>query len=249
MEAIILGSGSKGNSTLLITDSKKILIDVGFSYSKTKMILDNYDISLKDIDFILITHEHKDHISGLASLIKHTKKDVYIPSPMYKAINKLIDRENIILIDDDKFEMDDLTIRFLRTSHDALYPVGFVIEDTKSLVYMTDTGYISKGNLRYMKNKNMYIIESNHDPKMLMEGPYPYILKQRVISDTGHLSNEMTGKYLNELIGEKTEKIILAHLSETNNIEDLALKTVKKLIDRKIEITAARQNEDMKVTI
>ena len=246
MEAIILGSGSKGNSTLLITDSKKILIDVGFSYPKTKMILEKYNLSLKDIDFILVTHEHKDHVTGLASLVKHAKKQVYIPTKMFKVINKIVDKDFITEIDDDIFQIDDLSIRFLHTSHDALYPVGFVIEDTKSLLYMTDTGYISKTNLNYMKDKDYYIIESNHDPKMLMEGPYPYVLKQRVISDTGHLSNEMTGKYLHDLIGKNTKKIILAHLSETNNLEDLAIKTVSSLINNKIEIVAARQNEDMR---
>lgn len=249
MEIIILGSGSKGNSTLLITDSKKVLIDVGFSYPKTKMILEKYNLSLNDIDFILITHEHKDHISGLASIVKHAKKQVYIPTQMFKAINKIIDKDYINLIDDEKFQIDDLNIRFLHTSHDALYPVGFLIEDTKSLLYMTDTGYISKNNLKYMKNKNIYIIESNHDPKMLMDGPYPYILKQRVLSDKGHLSNEMTGKYLNDLIGNNTKKIVLAHLSETNNLEDLAIQTVRDIINNQIEITAARQNEDMKVCL
>ena len=245
MQAIIVGSGSKGNSTLLITDSKKILIDVGFSYSKIKMILGNHGYKLNDIDFILITHEHKDHITGLASLVSHEKKQVYIPTPMYKAINKVIDKEYIVPIDDDVFEIDDLKIRFLHTSHDALYPVGFILEDSESLLYMTDTGYISKKNLSYMKNKNIYIIESNHDPKMLMNGPYPYVLKQRVISDTGHLSNEMTGKYLQGLIGKNTKKIILAHLSETNNLEELAIKTVSDLIGNKIKVEAARQEEEM----
>ena len=201
MEALILGSGSKGNSTLLITDTKKILIDVGFSYPKTKMILENHGYSLDDIDFILVTHEHKDHITGLASIVKHAKKQVYIPSLMFKAINKVVDKEYIKTFDAELIQIDDLNIRFLHISHDAMYPVGFVIEDTTSLVYMTDTGYISKKNLSYMKNKNFYILESNHDPKMLMNGPYPYILKQRVVSDTGHLSNEMTGKYLRDLIG------------------------------------------------
>ena len=249
MEVIILGSGSKGNSTLLITDTKKILIDVGFPYSKIKMDLEKNNYSIKDIDFILITHEHKDHIAGLSSLVKHEKKNIYIPSSMFRAINKIVDKDCIITIDDDKFQIDDLNIRFLHTSHDALYPVGFLIEDTSSLIYMTDTGYISKKNLNYMKNKNIYIIESNHDIKMLMNGPYPYILKQRVVSDTGHLSNEMTGKYLNELIGNNTKKIILAHLSETNNLEELAIETVKKLIDNKVEVFAAKQNKEIKVLI
>ena len=248
MEALILGSGSKGNSTLLIMDSKKILIDVGLSYPKMKMILERNGYSFSDIDFILITHEHKDHITGLSSLVKHEKKLVYIPSQMYKVINKVVDRDYIICIDSDTFQIDDVNIRFLHTSHDALYPVGFVIEDSKTLLYMTDTGYISKKNLAYMKNKNIYIIESNHDSKMLMNGPYPYVLKQRVISDTGHLSNEMTGKYLNEIIGPDTKQIILAHLSETNNTEEIALKTVGDLIGNRVLVQAARQEQEMVVT-
>ena len=249
MKILILGSGSKGNSTLLITDSKKILIDVGFSYPKMKMILTRYGYSFNDIDFILVTHEHKDHILGLASLVKHEKKIIYIPTKMYKEINKIVDKSYLELIDDDKFQVDDLSIRFLHISHDAIYPVGFLIEDTTSLVYMTDTGYISKKNLDNMINKNIYIIESNHDTKMLMDGPYPYVLKQRVISDTGHLSNEMTGKYLKQLIGDNTKKIILAHLSETNNIEELAIKTVSNLINNQVEVKAARQEEEMVVCI
>ncbi len=249
MKAIIIGSGSKGNSTLLITDSKKILIDVGFSYPKIKMILEKYNYKPSDIDFIILTHEHKDHITGLASLIKKEKKFVYIPKGMYKVINKVVDADYIIPVTDEKFQVDDLTIKLLPTSHDAIDPVGYLIEDTESLVYMTDTGYISKKNLNIMKNKNYYILESNHDPKMLMDGPYPYILKQRVVSDTGHLSNEMTGKYLNDLIGDKTKEIILAHLSETNNLEDLAIKTVSDLIDNQVNVEAARQNEELKVFI
>ena len=249
MKAIIIGSGSKGNSTLLITDTKKILIDVGFSYPKIKMILEKYNYKPSDIDFIILTHEHKDHIIGLASLIKKEKKYVYIPKGMYKVINKVVDADYIIPVTDEKFQIDDLTIRLLPTSHDAVDPVGYLIEDSESLVYMTDTGYISKKNINIMKNKNYYILESNHDPKMLMDGPYPYILKQRVVSDTGHLSNEMTGKYLKELIGDNTRKIILAHLSETNNIEELALKTVKDIINKDISIEAARQNEEVLVNI
>jgi len=249
MEVIILGSGSKGNSALLITNTKKILIDVGFSFPKTKMILEKYDISPSDIDFILLTHNHKDHIAGLSSFTKKEKKYVYIPSNMYKEVNKLVDADYIIPILEDEFRIDDLNIKGLNTSHDAISSVGFLIEDTNSLVYITDTGYISKKNLKHMHDKNIYILESNHDPKMLMDGPYPYILKQRVISDTGHLSNEMAGNYLNELIGENTKKIILAHLSETNNLEELALDTVNELIENRVEVIAARQEEDMLVKI
>ena len=250
MKALILGSGSKGNSTLLITKTKKILIDVGFSFPKTKMILEKYNLLPSDIDFILLTHSHKDHIAGLASLVKKEKKFVYVPEKMQKEVNKLVDSDYIIAINEDDFLIDDIKIKFLYTSHDAISSVGFLItEENNSAVYMTDTGYISKKNLKYMVNKDVYILESNHDPKMLMDGPYPYVLKQRVIGDTGHLSNEMTGNYLKELIGENTKKIVLAHLSETNNLEELAIKTVSDIIENKIEILAARQEEDMLISI
>ena len=250
MKVLILGSGSKGNSTLLITNTKKILIDVGFSFTKTKMILDKYGYKMASIDFILLTHNHKDHTSGLASLVKKEKKFVYIPKGMFKEIKKIVDPVYIIPVFEDEILLDDLHIRFLYTSHDAESSVGFLIEDdTSSLVYMTDTGYISKKNLKYMANKNLYILESNHDPTMLMEGPYPYILKQRILSDTGHLSNEMTGNYLKELIGDNTKQIVLAHLSETNNNEELAIQTVSGIIENKVSVVSARQEEELEVTV
>jgi len=250
MEVIILGSGSKGNSALLITKTKKILIDVGFSFQKTKMILEKHNLTPGDIDFILLTHNHKDHISGLSSLVKKENKFVYIPIGMLKEVNKLVDRDYIVPIREDDFLIDKLKIKFLYTSHDAVSSVGFLIEeDGESLVYMTDTGYISKKNLNNMIDKNLYILESNHDPKMLMDGPYPYVLKQRVVGDTGHLSNEMAGNYLKQLIGENTKKIVLAHLSETNNLEDLAIKTVSDIIENKVLVEAARQEEDLLVVV
>ena len=212
MRAIVLGSGSKGNSTLFIGNNKKILIDVGFSYPKMNELLKQYDFKPSDIDAILVTHTHKDHIIGLSSFLK----------------------KNMIQV--------------IHTSHDAVGSVGFIISDDKSsLVYVTDTGYINSSFLKKMKNKNVYIFESNHDVKMLMNGPYPYILKQRVISDKGHLSNEQAGNYLKDLIGKKTKKIILAHLSEINNTPEIALKTVKSIIDKKITIETAYQNECLDV--
>ena len=249
MQVIILGSGSKGNSTLLITDSKKILIDVGFSFSKTKMILEKYNIEIEDIDFILLTHNHRDHIAGLASLTKKTKKFVYVPLKMVKAVNKIVDRDYIMPVTSDDLDIDDLHIKFIHTSHDAPSPVGFIFEDSNSLVYITDTGYLSRKNLSYMHNKNLYIMESNHDPEMLMNGTYPYLTKIRIVGDQGHLSNEMAGNYLKKIIGPETKKIILIHLSENNNLEELALETVRGLIDNKVPVLAARQEEDMSVLI
>ena len=244
MRAIIIGSGSKGNSTLLIGNDKKILIDVGFSYPKMTMHLKEYGLLPKDIDAILITHTHTDHIGGLSTFIKKNNTSVYTNEKMFPELVKVVPEE-LIKVMDDEYNIGEFNIDCIHTSHDAIGSVGFVItNNNSSLVYVTDTGYINKTYLKKLINKNVYIFESNHDINMLMTGPYPYILKQRVLSDKGHLSNELSGEYLKELIGKDTKKIILAHLSEVNNTPEIALSTVKKILNnKKIIIDTASQNE------
>ena len=250
MKAIILGSGSKGNSTLLIGNKKKLLIDVGFNNPKIKMILKNYDTSFDEINGILITHTHKDHISGLSSIIKKHHIKVYTNVIMYPELSKIIDEENIIICDDD-YQIDCFNISTIHTSHDALGSVGFIINDeTNSLVYITDTGYINQVYMERLMNKNLYIMESNHDIELLMTGPYPYILKQRVVGDKGHLSNEMAGNYLKDMIGDNTKKIVLAHLSETNNEPSIAVNTINSIVsldEKNITLLVAKQDESIDV--
>ena len=247
MRVVVLGSGSKGNSTLLIGNNKKILIDVGFSYPKMIELLKKFCLEPKDIDAILVTHTHKDHIIGLSTFLKKNMIPVYTNQLMYDDLIKNI-RIDTTVINDDDFNIDEFKIKVIHTSHDAKGSVGFIISNANSsLVYVTDTGYINNAFLKKMTNKSVYIFESNHDIKLLMTGPYPYILKQRVVSDKGHLSNEQAGNYLKELIGKKTKKIVLAHLSEINNTPDIALKTVKNIINTDIEIDIALQNESLDV--
>ena len=244
MRVIILGSGSKGNSTLLIGKNKKILIDVGFSYPKMLMNLKEYGVLPKDIDAILITHTHSDHIGGLSTFVKKNNTIVYTNEIMFNELKKIVPEE-LLKVEEDEYLIDEFNINCIHTSHDAIGSIGFIINDgNSSLVYVTDTGYINKTYLKKLVNKDVYIFESNHDINMLMTGPYPYILKQRVLSDKGHLSNELAGEYLNELIGKKTKKIILAHLSEINNTPEIALNTVKSIIgNKKIIIDTAKQSE------
>ena len=144
----------------------------------------------------------------------------------------------------EEFFIDEFHVTVFHTSHDAKGSVGFIINDSNtSLVYVTDTGYLNKDILSLIKNKNIYIFESNHDIDMLMTGPYPYTLKQRVLSDKGHMSNELSGEYLKKIIGNATKKIVLAHLSEINNTEELALSTVSNIIKKDIPILTAKQHE------
>ena len=230
MKTKVIASGSKGNCAIVLCDNTNIIIDMGISYLTLKKSLEENSLSFDDFSGILITHCHKDHISGLTSLIKKTNLNAYIPEKMYESLKEYLPLDKCIFIDDE-FNINNVRIELIHTSHDAPSSVGFIFSYRgKSLVYVTDTGYINRKYLAKMVEKDAYIIESNHDEVMLMDGPYPRFLKERVISDQGHLSNKTTSKYLKKIVGENTKNIILAHLSETNNTEELALEAAKKEI-------------------
>ena len=245
MKVKTIASGSKGNCTIVLCDNTKLIIDMGISYLTLKKSLEENSLSFSDFSGILITHCHKDHTKGLASLIKHTNLNVYIPQEMYDSLKEYIPYPKCIFIDD-KFNINDVEIELIHTSHDAPYSVGFIIyHNDKSLVYVTDTGYINRKYLNMMIGKDCYIIESNHDEIMLMDGPYPRFLKERVISDKGHLSNKTTAKYLKKIMGPNTKTIVLAHLSENNNTEEKALEAMKtEGIDKTAQVIIARQYEE-----
>ena len=244
MKTKVIASGSKGNCAIVLCDNTNIIIDMGISYLTLKKSLEENSLSFDDFSGILITHCHKDHISGLTSLIKKTNLNAYIPEKMYESLKEYLPLDKCIFIDDE-FNINNVRIELIHTSHDAPSSVGFIFSYRgKSLVYVTDTGYINRKYLAKMFEKDAYIIESNHDEVMLMDGPYPRFLKERVISDQGHLSNKTTSKYLKKIVGENTKNIILAHLSETNNTEELALEAAKKELEgKKINIIAAKQHE------
>lgn len=247
MKVKVIASGSKGNCTLIQTDKIKILIDMGIGYQQLASELEKINLEPQTIDAILITHTHSDHIKGLPSLVKKTNLKVYMLEEMEPELVKKIPENNLHLYTNPLI-LEDLTINLIRISHDV-EGVGFVIEhNNHSLVYLTDTGYINRKYIPLMKNRDLYIIESNHDEEMVMEGPYPYILKQRVISDKGHLSNHATAEYLLETVGNNTKQIILAHISENNNTEELALNTTKDLLTENNiykPITLAKQYEPL----
>ena len=216
MKIKTIASGSKGNCTIIICNETKLIIDMGISFLTLKKSLEENSLSLSDFSGILITHCHKDHTKGLSSLVNKTDINAYIPEEMYESLKEFIPYSRCKFVPD-KFEINDIEIELIHTSHDAPYSVGFIIkQNNKSIVYVTDTGYINRKFLNRMVNPNLYLIESNHDEVMLMEGPYPRFLKERVISDKGHLSNNYTGHFLEKTIGDKTKYIILAHLSEKN---------------------------------
>ena len=243
-----IASGSKGNCTIVLCNETNLIIDMGISYLTLKRSLEENSLSFSDFSGILVTHCHNDHVKGLASLIKHTNLNVYIPQEMYESLKEIVPYPKCIFIED-TFEINDVEIELVHTSHDVPYSVGFVIkQDNKSLVYVTDTGYINRKYLAKMVGHDAYVIESNHDEVMLMDGPYPRFLKERVISDQGHLSNKTTAKYLKKIISPKTKNIVLAHLSEKNNTEEKALEAMQELgLDKNSKIYIAKQNEELPI--
>ncbi len=245
MKVQTIASGSKGNCTIVLCNDTNLIIDMGISYLTLKNSLEENSLSFDNFNGILITHCHKDHTKGLSSLIKKTNIPVYIPEKMYDSIKEYVPYPRCIIIDDE-FYINDVKINLLHTSHDAPCSVGFIIRNNdKSLVYITDTGYINRKILNNIVGKDCYIIESNHDEVMLMDGPYPRFLKERVISDKGHLSNITTAKYLKKIVGKNTKNIILAHRSETNNTEEKILEAINNVeLDKNINIYIARQNEE-----
>lgn len=248
MKVCVLSSGSKGNSTLIMTDKVKILIDLGTTCSYIENTLNNMNINPNEISHILVTHTHSDHIKGLKVFIKKYNPTIYVNEKLLSLLKEELGQFKYQIYDDKKAIIEDLVINVIKTSHDAEGSIGFVIKNnSSSLVHITDTGYINKKYFEILKNNDLYIMESNHDIKMLMDGPYPYYLQQRVRSDKGHLSNNQASKYLCQFIGDKTKKIVFAHVSEHNNTDEKILTTFKETLDdnnmKFDNIIIAKQNE------
>lgn len=241
MKFYIIASGSKGNATLVADHDRVLLIDMGITLKKLKEGLASTPYGFESIDAVLFTHDHSDHLAG---------KDFFPLEKRYAAkgtCDVLPEHELEVFT---SYEIQGFKVTVLPTSHDAVNPVGFVFEKRdEKLVYMTDTGYISERNMAYMKNADYYIIESNHNIKMLLRTNRPYDLIQRILGDYGHLSNEDSAMYVSEMIGEKTREVVLAHLSEEANTPEVALATYfrifrKRLIDiDRINIHAASQHQ------
>lgn len=223
MKMHVIASGSKGNASVIYNERCAILIDDGISLKRLNEGLHEINKTLNDINFVLVTHDHSDHIAGLKYILN---KEIYCLLGVYKTKAK----RYIELFEE--YDFKDFKVTPIMTSHDATASCGFIFsEGEESLVYLTDSGMIPESTLKKINNADYYFIESNHDLEMLYNSDRPQILKDRIHGDFGHLSNEQCGEYLSMLIGPNTKKICLAHLSEECNSPEIARNTVSNIIN------------------
>lgn len=221
MEFHILASGSKGNATFVYENGCGILIDCGITRKQLLFKLQNLGFEESDITYVFLTHDHYDHSKNI---------HVFDSDKIFSAKKNLPDLDDFhTLVPYQHRKFGPFDVLPLKTSHDASDPIGFVFTTRQSLLYMTDTGYVSQKNRGYMQNLDYYIIESNHDVEMLMATKRPLFLKNRILNDLGHLNNEYSARLMCEVIGEKTKEIVLAHLSEEANTKEKALETYKNV--------------------
>ena len=230
MKFCLLASSSKGNATYIEQNNTKVLIDLGMSASYVEQKLKEIEVNPKELAAILITHTHSDHIKGLDVFYKKYKTNIYITKPMENDLLRMTNIKDFNYLKEEN-NIKDINFKIMHLSHDSEDTIGFIFED--KLVYITDTGYININHYDKIKNKKAYIFESNHDVEMLMNGPYPFYLQQRIISDEGHLSNHDSAYHLSKIIGDNTKYIILAHISEKNNDEIKILEEHNKVVDRR----------------
>lgn len=226
-------SGSSGNCIYVGSEKTSLLIDVGVSGKRIEAGLNTIDRTSKDIDGILITHEHSDHIKGLGVLARKYNIPIYATEGTIAAIKSIsslgrIDEQLYCPIEADHvFEISDLTISPFAISHDAAQPVAYRVEHGGSSVGVaTDLGVYTDYTVEHLRNLDAVLIEANHDINMLQVGSYPYPLKQRILGNRGHLSNENAGRLLCEILHDRMKTIFLGHLSKENNYEELAYETV-----------------------
>ncbi len=242
MRFSVLASGSSGNSFYLETDGHSFLVDAGLSGKQIEKQMKQINRDPTNLDGILVTHEHSDHIKGVGVLARKYKLPIYANEGTWKAMDGLIGK-----VDTDQkfiFGMEQvktfgaLDIESFGVSHDAAEPMFYVFHSNgKKVVLITDTGYVSDRMKGIITDAEAYIFESNHDIEMLRMCKYPWNVKQRILSDVGHVSNEDAAIAMSDVIGDRTKRIYLAHLSQDNNMKDLARMSVMQTLQaRGIEV-------------
>lgn len=249
-----LYSGSTGNCLFVQSDEANILIDAGVSQKKISDALASFDVGFEDINGILVTHEHSDHILNVGSISKRYDIPVYCNEKTFLAMPnqkcKIREYNQKFFKNNKSFKINDLEIFPFDIPHDAANPCGFsFFHDDKKISIATDIGHMDNKLISHLFDSSFVLLEANYDPDILKYGHYPFPLKQRILSPIGHLSNESAGKTLCELfLRNSFKKAMLGHLSKENNFPELALKTVydelecKNISKNDISVDVARRD-------
>ncbi len=235
MRICVLASSSSGNCTLVESSGARILLDVGISWARVAEALASIGVDPVSIDAILVSHEHTDHVAGVGIAARKLRCPVYINFDTLSFVAsrlKNISKEQIVLTEVGKpFSINDMEFTTFPVPHDAARPVGYVVKCNGLKVGIaTDLGYPTNVVRHCLSACNGLVLESNHDRQMLLDGPYPFELKQRIASKQGHLSNEQSANLLSKVIHENLANVLLSHLSDENNTPELAFNATAKVL-------------------
>ncbi len=237
-----LGSGSRGNASLIEVGNTCILVDCGFSLKQINLRLERLNKTLEDIDAIFLSHEHQDHIQGANSLIQQTQIPLWASSG---TANYLTKPDNLFLFGSrQKCKIKDIEVTPIIVPHDAAEPYQFILNsDNHQLGILTDTGHITSHILDEYSGCTALMLEANYDNEMLQSGTYPKSLKLRISGNFGHLSNQQSVDFLNKLDTSRLQHLALMHISEKNNTIELAKNAVKTSVEIKCSLqTACQEN-------
>jgi phosphoribosyl 1,2-cyclic phosphodiesterase len=253
-----LASGSSGNAIYLGKGKTNLLIDCGLTGKKTKEALERIKVNPETMAGIVVTHEHRDHIHGVGVLSRKYDLPVYATEKTWDALacsemGQVAEKNQQYLAVGKAVDIGEIKLEVFNTSHDAVEPIGiaaYPFKGKEKIGLATDTGCITAGMNKHLKDCDLILIEANHDEEMLEKGSYPYYLKKRIKSEAGHLANTATGAALTRWISGDTEQIVLAHLSKENNLPFLARKTVEHILSEAgidvgldVQVTVAPREE------
>ncbi len=234
MELCSIASGSSGNCICVGTADSHLLVDAGISGKRIETGLNSAGLKTSEMEAVLVTHEHIDHIAGLGVIARRYGLPIYGTKATLdavlcaKSVGKIDESLLHPVIPGQDFQIGDMTVHPLSISHDAADPVAYIMKtDSQKIGVITDLGKYDDFIIEELQNLDILLLEANHDVRMLQTGSYPYPLKQRILGDRGHLSNVLSGQLLGRLLHDRFKAVVLGHLSKENNYAELAYETVR----------------------